>query len=108
MQRVPWFVIGDLYGRYYAAARGWVGRCRSDTDADTNANANADADTDADADADEEVEAREGSDLDEEGELIGSVGDDTVDAAGGCCRGGAGGRGGGLYKAHAEDRGVIL
>ena len=41
-----------------------------------------------DGDTDDEVEAREGGDLGEDEALIGRCGDDTVDAAGGRCRGG--------------------
>ena len=89
MRRGPWFALDALYGRYYAAARGRFGRGRSD----------------ADADADEEGEARKGGDLGEDEELIWRGGDDTVDAAGGRCGGGAEGRGGGPDKAPAEDRG---
>ena len=47
VQHGTWFVLDDLYGRYYAAARVGVGHGRSDADAN------------ADADADEEGEARE-------------------------------------------------
>ena len=74
MKQGLWFALDDLYGRYYAAARGGVGRGRSYAYAD--------------ADTDEEVEAKEGVDVVEDEELIGRGGDDTVDAASG--RGGMG------------------
>ena len=72
-----WFTLDDLYGRKYAAAGGGggVGDSRSDADADS--------------DADEEGEAREGRKLGEDKELIGRDRDDTVDAVGGRCGGGA-------------------
>ena len=71
MQQGTWFVLDNLYGRYYAAAR--VGRVRSDADTDAN--------------ADEEGEARKGRDVGEKEELIGRGGDYTVYASGGCGRG---------------------
>ena len=49
----------------------------------------------SDADSDEEGEAREGGKLGDQEELIRRDGDNTVDAAGGNCMGGAEGRGGG-------------
>ena len=52
-------------------------------------------DANADANSDEEGETKEGGDLGEDEELIWRGGDDTVDAAGGRCIGGAKGRGGG-------------
>ena len=38
VQRVLWFVLDCLYGRYYAAALGEVRHGKSDADTDTNAN----------------------------------------------------------------------
>ena len=81
VQRGPWFKLDNLYGRYYAVARGGVGHGWLDANTDTN----------MDSDTDEEGEAREGGNLGKEEELIGRGGDDTVDAAGGC--GGEGSKG---------------
>ena len=61
-------------------------------------------DADADAGTDEEGEAREGDDLGEDKELTRRGADDTVDAAGGRCGGGTGGRGRGPDKAPTEDQ----
>ena len=54
MQQGTWFALEDLYGRYYSAARGGVGRSSPDADADVD----ADVDADADANTNEEGEAR--------------------------------------------------
>ena len=51
-----WFALDDLYGRYYAVARGGVGRGRSDADTDAG----------ADVATDEEGETREGGKVGED------------------------------------------
>ena len=87
MQQGPWFALHNLYGRYYAAARGGggVGRGRLETDTDAN----------ADVDANEEGEARDGVEVGEDEELIGKSGDHRLYLAGGNDNGGAKGQGGG-------------
>ena len=56
MQQGLWFELYNLYGRYYAAARGGVSRGRSESNGDEYAGAKAY----------EEGEAREGGDLGDE------------------------------------------
>ena len=43
VQWVPWFIIDDLYGRYYAVVGGGVGHGKSDADTDADVNEEGEA-----------------------------------------------------------------